>query len=798
MDRILTVPCQPFELRLSHWDRIYPAGHSKRILCFSLPPQHDKEQLVRYLHTAFQRTVKRVPFLAGSIVPFPPDQGGRPWLRNLVPEGAAHLVIKDLSSELSWSELVKANFSQHLLDTDQLCPLPKAAYVQDDPVDVCQFQANFIEGGLLLVVSIVHIAADGRGVTEIINIFAEQLRKAQLDSGNEPLQAGNDVVYRSDRMALVSGNGVPGTLENHGAWTSDAVNSHAQIADVPNSCRMFCITAGGLAKLKQLAAKASTGPDEWLSTNDVISAFIWRSIMVARNRAGILPTDGTSSVVQPIDCRAHLGLPQPFFGNALYMTKSSLSLQKLADPERGLVEAARLLRSAIQSVNADKFRDLVGYATRTELESGIRLNIYEELPIGGIILTSHFKFDLHGLDFGPAFSQDGNGHMQTLRLPAQGTQAGIVIIMPKLTDGSCEFMVTESDSTLSALERDDEFKKYTDARYIVSVPEVQSVAEATALTNRDVPSLVDNITAQHPVDGDQKMSFVKITEIPTPSPSQSMPSVRVRQTICVNDVEATHMGIIRIINLNRPKAKNALSSQMLQELSDEIKEIHTDSGQIRALIIASAADDVFCAGADLKERKTMSRSETQAFLGTMRDVFSRLETIPMPSIACLSGLALGGGLELALCCHMRIFSSNAVVGLPETRLGIIPGAGGTYRLPKIVGSAVAHDLILTGRMMSAGEAYTRGLCTRFVAGSEDELPALSAAEKRALTLDAGIALAKEITGGGPVAIRAAVGALSYSCEAVENASYEVVLRTKDRSEALKAFAEKRSPVFTGE
>ncbi|KAI8625485.1 putative enoyl-CoA hydratase/isomerase family protein [Xylariaceae sp. FL1651] len=746
MDRILTVPCQPFELRLSHWDRIYPAGHSKRILCFSLPPQHDKEQLVRYLHTAFQRTVKRVPFLAGSIVPFPPDQGGRPWLRNLVPEGAAHLVIKDLSSKLSWSELTKANFSQHLLDTDQLCPLPKAAYVQDDPVDVCQFQANFIEGGLLLVVSIVHIAADGRGVTEIINIFAEQLRKAQLDPDNEPLQAGNDVVYRSDRMALVSGNGVPGTLEKHGAWTSDAVNSHAQIADVPNFCRMFRITASGLAKLKQLAAKASTGPDDWLSTNDVISAFIWRSIMVARNRAGILPTDGTSSVVQPIDCRAHLGLPQPYFGNALYMTKSSLSLQKLADPERGLVEAARLLRSAIQSVNADKFRDLVGYATRTELESGIRLNIYEELPIGGIILTSHFKFDLHGLDFGPAFSQDGNGHMKALRLPAQGTQAGIVIIMPKLTDGSCEFMVTESDSTLSALESDDEFKKYTDAGYIV----------------------------------------------------QNMPSIRMRQTIYIKEVEATHMGTIRIINLNRPKAKNAISSQMLQELSDEIKEIHTDSGQIRALIIASAADDVFCAGADLKERKTMSRSETQAFLGTMRDVFSRLETLPIPSIACLSGLALGGGLELALCCHMRIFSSNAVVGLPETRLGIIPGAGGTYRLPKIVGSAVAHDLILTGRMMPAGEAYTRGLCTRLVAGSGDESPALSPAEKRALTLDAGIALAKEITGGGPVAIRAAVGALSYSCEAVENASYEVVLRTKDRSEALTAFAEKRSPVFTGE
>ncbi|KAI0096059.1 putative enoyl-CoA hydratase/isomerase family protein [Nemania sp. FL0031] len=789
MDQTITIPCPPFDVQLSHWDRLFPPMHSKRILCFSLPEKHSRGRIIGYLHTAFYHTVHRVPFLAGSIVPFPPDQGGRPWLRNLVAEGAARLVIKDLSAELSFAELEKANFAQNLLDTDQLCPLPKTGYVQDEPVDVCQFQANFIEGGLLLVVSIIHIAADGRGVTDIIKIFAEQLRKAQSAAATvEPLASGDAGVYRSDRTALLSGHGAPGDIKNHVAWTSSPTKWHV---DVANSCRTYRITPEGLARLRQLIAASFSGSGDWASTNDVISAFIWRSIMMARHKAGILATDGTTSVVLPVDCRDYLGLPQPYFGNAIYMTKSSIPLQALADPGSGLAEAARLVRGAIQDVTAEKFRDLVGYAERTEREVHTRLNILEELLTGGIIMTSHFKFDLHSVDFGPAFSREGDGHMKALRWPSEGTMAGTVIVMPKLTDGSCEFLVTEQASMLAALEGDAYFKQFTHREHPALGNDVQ----------QPKPVLIHTVDLRSCDEGG-KMPAINVAEIcPAPPIADDSPTTTVRETLTVHDVKATHMGMIRVIQLNRPKVKNAISTQMLNELGDGIQDIsgNTPSGEIRALVLASTSDDVFSTGADLKERRTMTVPEVKRFLGCMRDVFARLEALPIPTIACVSGHALGGGLELALCCHLRVFTSNATAALPETRLGIIPGAGGTYRLPKIVGSALACDLVLTGRIIGASEAYARGLCNRLVSCDLDPDSGVTVAvDKRAVCLDTGIELAREITAGGPVAIRMAIRALSCPSEIVENASYEVLLGTRDRDEALLAFAEERSPVFTGQ
>lgn len=168
-------------------------------------------------------------------------------------------------------------------------------------------------------------------------------------------------------------------------------------------------------------------------------------------------------------------------------------------------------------------------------------------------------------------------------------------------------------------------------------------------------------------------------------------------------MEAPHIGVIAVIELNRPQVKNAISRQMLRELNAQIDKVYAaaKSNQVRALIVSSAANDIFSAGADLKERKCMTPEETQDFLTSLRHTFSRLAHLPVPSIACVSGVALGGGLELALCCHFRIFSMNAVVGLPETRLAIIPGAGGTYRLQRLVGMANALDLILTGRRVGA-------------------------------------------------------------------------------------------------
>lgn len=172
----------------------------------------------------------------------------------------------------------------------------------------------------------------------------------------------------------------------------------------------------------------------------------------------------------------------------------------------------------------------------------------------------------------------------------------------------------------------------------------------------------------------------------------------------------------------------------------------------------------------------------------------------------MSSLALGGGLELALCTHMRVFASTAIVGLPETRLGIIPGAGGTYRLPALIGLGRARDMILTGRRVTAAEAYFLGIADRLVevvTEAEGE-EGLSKEEKEKLmtrareeVLRESVRLAGGICDGGPVAVRAALQAVGYAREEVENKMYERVVGTEDRNEALAAFREKRKPVFKG-
>jgi methylglutaconyl-CoA hydratase len=196
-------------------------------------------------------------------------------------------------------------------------------------------------------------------------------------------------------------------------------------------------------------------------------------------------------------------------------------------------------------------------------------------------------------------------------------------------------------------------------------------------------------------------------------------------------------------------------------------------------------------------------NRTAAFLANLRNTFTALSALPIPTISAISSTALGGGLELALCTHMRVLASTAQVGLPETRLGIIPGAGGTYRLPGLIGLSRARDLILTGRRVSASEAYFLGIADRLVEVLPDEVAQTQDGNdglmKRAgdQVLKEAIRLAGEICSGGPVAIRAALEAVGWAREEVENKCYEKVVNTEDRNEALKAFREKRRPVFVG-
>ncbi|KAG5949043.1 hypothetical protein E4U60_007643 [Claviceps pazoutovae] len=303
--------------------------------------------------------------------------------------------------------------------------------------------------------------------------------------------------------------------------------------------------------------------------------------------------------------------------------------------------------------------------------------------------------------------------------------------------------------------------------------------------------------------------------------------------IRVTNLPAPSTGHIRILELNRPKARNALSRALLAALRTEVNHVQkqygpdgqetglhledqpADLGPTRALVLASAVDACFCAGADLKERRGFTPKETTEFLTTLRATFTALSEVQIPTISAISSVALGGGLELALSTHFRVLSSNAIVGLPETRLGIIPGAGGTARLPAIVGISRARDLILTGRRVSASEAYFLGLADRLVevAGvpekrqEEEEEEGHNYRDERQegvrlegarkLALAEAVRLAQEICEGGPVAIRAGLQAVGWGRLDKEAEMYERVVATEDRDEALKAFQEKRKPVFKG-
>jgi len=243
------------------------------------------------------------------------------------------------------------------------------------------------------------------------------------------------------------------------------------------------------------------------------------------------------------------------------------------------------------------------------------------------------------------------------------------------------------------------------------------------------------------------------------------------------------------MKLNRVVGKNAFSAQMLSEFNLAVAEVQADSS-IKALIVSSTVPKVFCAGADLKERAAMAENEVEAFVDQLRGAFSALEALPMPTIAAIEGVALGGGLELAMACDFRVAGAEALLGLPETSLAIIPGAGGTQRLPRLVGVAKAKELIFLAKKLSAEAAGKAGLVTEVVEAGH----ALARAQE----------LAALLCRQGPIALRMAKKAIYHGMQVdlatgleIEKACYSQVVPTEDRREGLKAFVERRDPVYVG-
>jgi enoyl-CoA hydratase len=246
---------------------------------------------------------------------------------------------------------------------------------------------------------------------------------------------------------------------------------------------------------------------------------------------------------------------------------------------------------------------------------------------------------------------------------------------------------------------------------------------------------------------------------------------------------------IAYVTVNRPKVLNALSLTTMEELGVAFQEIKNDSS-IRVAILTGAGEKAFVAGADIGELAKQDGVSGKEYAHRGQAVLDLIENLGKPVIACINGFALGGGCELALACTMRLANDNAKLGQPEVKLGIVPGYGGTQRLPRLVGKGLAMQMVLGGQMITAQEAYRIGLVNEVTAAAE----LIPRAE----------AIAAEIIANGPLAVQFAMEAVNQGMEMtlaeglyLEAALFGVCCATEDKKEGTAAFLEKRAAQFKG-
>jgi enoyl-CoA hydratase len=260
----------------------------------------------------------------------------------------------------------------------------------------------------------------------------------------------------------------------------------------------------------------------------------------------------------------------------------------------------------------------------------------------------------------------------------------------------------------------------------------------------------------------------------------------------MSDTEYQHVRVsrrhdVQIVTLNRPQALNALNSELLDELGQVISDAKYDPAT-SLLIITGEGEKAFCAGADLAELQHLDYFAAKLLLEKGQAVFRQLELLGKPTIAAINGYALGGGLELALACTIRLAGTNAKLALPEVKLGMIPGYGGTQRLPRLIGKGKALELMVTGRRIDAHEALSLGIVSRVV--------------EPAGLIDAALQLAEEILQGSLIAVSQLLQAVERGMDlpmdhalALETVLDAIAAASEDQREGIAAFMEKRQPLF---
>lgn len=246
---------------------------------------------------------------------------------------------------------------------------------------------------------------------------------------------------------------------------------------------------------------------------------------------------------------------------------------------------------------------------------------------------------------------------------------------------------------------------------------------------------------------------------------------------------------IATITFNRPKSLNALNSALLEELSQALDAVAADE-QIHVLILTGAGEKAFVAGADITELARLDVLKAKVFVHRGLSIVNKLTHLPIPVIAAVNGFALGGGLEIAMACDFIYASEKASFGQPEIKLGLIPGYGGTQRLPRIIGAANAKELLLTGKMISAHEALRLGIVNQVLAPEA--------------LMDTVMATARDMASMGRVAVRAIKQAVDNGLNAdlatglrIETDASALCMASSDAKEGTSAFMEKRKPTFTG-